>query len=487
MKGKTRNSFLTGFALFVLFMAIAMNSSFAQDDAAMKRLLIEQTNFIQIPGPNPILTPDPKGNWDDKVTEAADGFEHLGVYYFYYHAVGTVTESYQLGVASAPSPLGPFNKHGENPILVVGPEGSWDSKHVACAMIVRSEKENEEIFYMWYSGCDTTYQWEIGLATAPHPLGPWTKYEGNPVLEDFGYVGGVLQVDGKWRIYSAYPINTPWSKLEEVKSRSLEYHSDYSPLAVAIGDKPEGPYVKYEGNPLMVRGKTGDWDDGGISEAEVLYNNGMYHMYYGAVRTYGPRIEGVGYAYSFDGFEWFKYGKNPVAAYQAEPNAAAFAEIHAIIEPPFVYLYHTLRPESRDGKMYSWEEDLGVQVLVTQRPFNFEMPVLNIDNLGGGKRSAIEKCPPISIGNVEGVSITAECTYSKKSNKPIRVHIFSSPDGLKYDTTDLVWFDNDFIPGKTAQKTFDVNTNARYIKVIIENLDGSQAVSDIIITASLSG
>ena len=40
----------------------------------------------------------------------------------------------------------------------------------------------------------------------------------------------------------------------------------------------------------MVRGKTGDWDDGGISEAEVLYNNGMYHMYYGAVRTYGPRI-----------------------------------------------------------------------------------------------------------------------------------------------------------------------------------------------------
>ncbi len=487
MNYSSRFSFLTGLALIVLFIAVTIDSGIAQDDQELRRLMVEQTNFIQIPGPNPIITTGPKGEWDDKITEAADGFEHLGVYYFYYHAIGNETGAYQLGVASAPTPLGPFTKHTENPILEIGPEGSWESKHVACAMIVRSKEEKEEKFYMWYSACDETHRWDVGLATAPHPLGPWTKYEGNPVLVDFGYVGGVLEVDGKWRIYSAFPINTPWTDDEMIKSRSLQYHSDYSPLAVAIGDKPEGPYVPYEGNPLMLGGKIGDWDDGGISEAEVLYNNGMYHMYYGAVRTYGPRIEGVGYAYSFDGFEWFKYGKNPVAAFQAEPNAAAFAEIHAIIEPPFVYLYHTLRPELRDGKLYSWEEDLGVQVLVTQTPFNLEMPVLNIDKLGGGKSTTVEKCNPISIGNVTGVSITAGCKYAKNASKPLRVHILGSADGLTYDTSDLASFEIEVKAGEKAQKTFDVNTNARFLKVVIENADGSQEVSDIVIKASLSG
>ncbi|MHC4546982.1 MAG: hypothetical protein ACYSYL_21115 [Planctomycetota bacterium] len=33
--------------------------------------LIENGVFIQIPGPNPIITPGPEGAWDDGVTEAA--------------------------------------------------------------------------------------------------------------------------------------------------------------------------------------------------------------------------------------------------------------------------------------------------------------------------------------------------------------------------------------------------------------------------------
>ncbi|MHC4721688.1 MAG: glycoside hydrolase family protein, partial [Planctomycetota bacterium] len=255
----------------------------------------------------------------------------------------------------------------------------------------------------------------------------------------------------------------------------------------AIGDKPEGPFTKYEGNPLMRKGAKGDWDDGGISEAEVLFHNGMFHMFYGGTEYHGPRVESVGYAYSFDGFKWYKYGQNPVARRQANPNAAAFAEVHAIIEPPFVYLYHTLRPEHHNGDDYPWVEDLGVQVLVTEAPFSLEMPVLGVESLGAGKTTKLVDCPPVSLANVAGVSLTVECAYSKKATMPIRLHVRSSADGLKYDTTDLTLFDNDFIAGKTAQKTLDLNTNVRFIKVIIENLDRSRAASDIKVIASLSG
>ena len=74
--------------------------------------LIENGVFIQIPGPNPIITPGPDGAWDDGVTEAADAFKDVDTYYFYYHATGA-GKGYRLGVASSTHPLGPFKKHGD--------------------------------------------------------------------------------------------------------------------------------------------------------------------------------------------------------------------------------------------------------------------------------------------------------------------------------------------------------------------------------------
>lgn len=439
-----------------------------------RKELVENGTFIQIPGPNPIITPGPEGTWDDGVTEAADAFKDVDTYYFYYHATGA-GKGYRLGVASSTHPLGPFKKHGDKPVLDLGPAGSWDDRYVACAMVL---KDSREKYYMWYSGHGSQRQhrkWSIGLATAAHPLGPWKKYEGNPILEDFGYVGGVLKVKGKYHLYSAYPIS------------STGYKGDYSPLALAVAETPEGPYTKYKGNPLMEKGDFGDWDDGGISEAEVLYHGGVFHMFYGGTQLYGPRLESIGYAYSLDGYNFTKYLRNPVAVRQANPNTAAFAEVHAIIEPPFIYLYHTLRYEEHNNKSFPWFEDLGVQVLVTQRPFSLDMSVLNLERLGANKITAPADSPPIYLGNTTDVTLTAECAYTKKARRPIRVHIRASYDGVNYDTADLYSFDNDFRPGKTARKTSELDTKVRFIKVLVENLDESEGVSDVRVMATLGG
>ena len=439
-----------------------------------RKELVENGTFIQIPGPNPIITPGPDGAWDDGVTEAADAFKDVDTYYFYYHATGA-GKGYRLGVASSTHPLGPFKKHGDKPVLDLGPAGSWDDKYVACAMVL---KDGREKYYMWYSGYGSQRQhqkWSIGLATAAHPLGPWKKYEGNPILEDFGYVGGVLKVKGKYHLYSAHPISF------------TGYKDDYSPLALAVAETPEGPYAKYKGNPLMEKGDFGDWDDGGISEAEVLYHGGVFHMFYGGTQLYGPRLESIGYAYSLDGYNFIKYLRNPVAVRQANPNAAAFAEVHAIIEPPFIYLYHTLRYEKHNNKSFPWFEDLGVQVLVTQRPFSLDMPVLNLERLGPNKVTALADSPPICLGSTTDVTLTAECAYTKKARRPIRVHIRASYDGVNYDTADLTSFYNDFRPGETARRTSELDTKVRFIKVLVENLDESEGVSDVRVIATLGG
>ncbi|MFC2099025.1 hypothetical protein ACFLSP_04690 [Bacteroidota bacterium] len=72
-------------------------------------MLIESSEFIHVPGPNPILNPGPKDAWDDENIEAGDAFEDLGTYYLYYHSMNTRSDfkyQYQIGVATASRPLG---------------------------------------------------------------------------------------------------------------------------------------------------------------------------------------------------------------------------------------------------------------------------------------------------------------------------------------------------------------------------------------------
>ena len=270
-----------------------------------------------------------------------------------------------------------------------------------------------------------------------------------------------------------------------------------------MADSPEGPWTKYSDNPVITQGQWGEWDDGGFSEAEVLYHSGIFHFFYGGTKLYAPRRlsrESIGYAYSFDGYKWFKYGLNPVISREACPELACFAEVHAIFEFPFIYLYHTTRYKSPllagEGKTYDGYtvdlksylyEDLGVQVLALQRPFSLDMPLTDIALLDAGKTTALADSPPVNLSNITRLALTARCTYSKNSKRPIKLHVRSSNDGYSYDTTDLYTLESTLEQEQIVQKTFELDTNVRFIKVIVENMDKAENVSDVRITATLGG
>ena len=155
--------------------------------------------LIHVPGPNPILRSGGPGEWDEGVIEACNVFKDAHAYHLYYHGVPEDADRwgsgrYRLGVATADHPLGPWRKHGDGPAVDVGPPGSWDSSDVACAAVL---KEQENTYYLWCSGLSEGGRWSIGLAMGDSPLGPWTKHEKNPIVEDFGYLGAVVKVDGK--------------------------------------------------------------------------------------------------------------------------------------------------------------------------------------------------------------------------------------------------------------------------------------------------
>ena len=226
--------------------------------------------FIQIPGPNPILIPGEDDEWDSSIIECCNVFKDQHTYYLYYHGVPLSQResyTYRIGVATASHPLGPWKKYGGNPIVDLGPEGSWDggARNFVAGAAVLKERGNE--YYLWYNSTSHEQQPDIGLAYADNPMGPWKKYEGNPVVKDFGFLGGVVKVNGKYHMYTEYPVGAS--------------SPDQGPMALAIAEKQEGPWKKYEGNPIIKPDDWGSWEDGGYSEAGVLYHDGAFHMFYG--------------------------------------------------------------------------------------------------------------------------------------------------------------------------------------------------------------
>jgi len=80
---------------------------------------------------------------------------------------------------------------------------------------------------------------------------------------------------------------------------------------VSVPHNP-GQWTRYEGNPVLVEGASGEWDDHGATFASVIVDQtaGEFRMYYHGWAFSGPHQ--IGLATSPDGLNWTKYAGNPV-------------------------------------------------------------------------------------------------------------------------------------------------------------------------------
>jgi len=72
----------------------------------------------------------------------------------------------------------------------------------------------------------------------------------------------------------------------------------------------------HKGNPILGKGPAGSWDDTTVWAPAVVFQDGLYHMFYSGARGGWAGENGqtfsIGYATSTDGLVWEKYSGNPV-------------------------------------------------------------------------------------------------------------------------------------------------------------------------------
>ena len=169
------------------------------------------------------------------------------------------------------------------------------------------------------------------------------------------------------------------------------------------------------------------------------------------------------------------------------PDASGFAEVKHLIEPPFIYVYHTLRYISVLYNERGWAtEHLAIQVLSTSPTFRLPFPMLQIESLGPNQESALEHCCPVSLDSASACALTIECCFPPQAKAGLRLHVRSSYDGIAYDTHDLHTFDFEASAGMTTRRTVELELKARFLKVTCENLDESCDISMLRITATVT-
>jgi len=75
------------------------------------------------------------------------------------------------------------------------------------------------------------------------------------------------------------------------------------------------------------------------------------------------------------------------------------------------------------------------------------------------------------------IALIVKATYNPSATAGVRFYVYWSPDGLNWDTDTDEFYDHPFAAGATKQKTYIVHAITPYVRIVIENLDSTYAVT----------
>lgn len=249
--------------------------------------------------------------------------------------MGGWLSSCEIAHAVAESPESPF----EFVSTVLSPrgEGFWDGTTCHNPHIQKVDGRYC-LFYMGNSNAKTSTK-RIGLAVAASLDGPWKRPDAPLLLPG---------ESGTWDdhcttnpAYLRHPSGAHW--LYYKSWNSAEFSNSTHPTirgnrkyGLASADAVEGPYVKYEGNPVVDYAARGDNTQ--FEDAYVWLEDGHFKM---LARDMGVFNHQVGlYLDSDDGKNWSepRIAYLPLSAYVQEPPAPSHLKKYGRLERPQLLL-----------------------------------------------------------------------------------------------------------------------------------------------------
>ena len=169
--------------------------------------------------------------------------------FYVWYSKGTISPGYDATVWYATSTDGKdWTEKGM--ALAKGTPGTWEGASVFTPNILVAEGR----YWLFYTGTSREFKKggfnpdsKIGIAVSDSPDGPWERLETNPALKNSDNAKDfdshlvddacLIKRDGKYCFY--------------YKGRQLGKGPGQTQMGLAIADKPEGPYVRSESNPVI--------------------------------------------------------------------------------------------------------------------------------------------------------------------------------------------------------------------------------------------
>ncbi|UCG69418.1 MAG: hypothetical protein JSV09_16890, partial [Thermoplasmata archaeon] len=359
---------------------------------------------------NPVLTLGSSGVWDDYYVGHPTILYKDNVYHMWYSG-DDGTSTLRIGYANSTDGV-MWIKNPTNPVLDVGPGGSWDGARTYSPTVIF----DGAIYHMWYTGYNDT-NFRIGYANSSDGI-TWIKHPQNPVLD--------LGSPGEWddsRVYA------PCVLYDGIKFHM--WYSGFDGLNYRMGyaNSSDGvTWVKNPANPILSPGPSGTWDDSRVFAPSVIFRGKECHMWY---TGNDGSIYRIGYATSYDGFTWIKSVSNPVL----DLGPSSSWDEYNVHQPSVFYegiTYHMWYsgedgPNSRIGHAVlslNWTKyDFFAEVLDAYEitgitagiPYNIVMNVpstadldIFIFNATGGRDDALASSTSVGAGMNEYFTFTAD-------------------------------------------------------------------------------
>ena len=207
-----------------------------------------QTNWERY-GTTPVLEVGPTGSWDDQDLLVPMILEVEDTLRMWYSGCEDINNHYAIGYAWSTDGI-TWTKWANNPVLELGPSGSWDASTVNFPRVLYQDGE----YIMYYGGKGNAYPYDrlkVGIARSSDPVN-WIKDINNPVFEG--------SADGSWDDKHVVPFAVEFNGTEYTMWYNGRQEGGHYQVGRAVSADGVTNWVRDTGNPLVASGSYGAWD-----------------------------------------------------------------------------------------------------------------------------------------------------------------------------------------------------------------------------------